>query len=82
LINSNVKRVGEYSTKGRGFFPRYSSFLPHGMMTGWAGAPTDPSTLAVLHDQDMSHKGPYRPNAIQQRDANFQFLKSNKTVNG
>ena len=27
-------------------------------------------------------KGPYRPNAIRQRDANFQFLKTNKTVNG
>ena len=26
--------------------------------------------------------GPYRPNAIRQRDANFQFLKTNKTVNG
>ena len=25
--------------------------------------------------------GPYRPNAIRQRDANFQFLKTNKTVN-
>jgi hypothetical protein len=23
-------------------------------------------------------KGPYRPNAIRQRDANFQFLKTNK----
>jgi hypothetical protein len=24
----------------------------------------------------------YRPNAIRQRDTNFQFLKTNKTVNG
>ena len=30
----------------------------------------------------MGLKGPYRPNAIRQRDANFQFLKTNKTVNG
>ena len=27
-------------------------------------------------------KGPHRPDAIRQRDANFQFLKTNKTVNG
>jgi hypothetical protein len=27
-------------------------------------------------------KGPHRPNAIRQRDANFQFSKTNKTVNG
>ena len=26
----------------------------------------------------MHYKGPYRPNAIRQRDANFQFLKTNK----
>jgi hypothetical protein len=26
--------------------------------------------------------GPHRPNAIRQRDANFQFLKTNKTING
>ena len=38
-----------------------------------------------MHDAlqyDFHSKGPYRPNAIRQRDANFQFLKSNKTVNG
>ena len=28
------------------------------------------------------YKGPYRPNAIRQRDTNFQFLKINKSVNG
>jgi hypothetical protein len=33
------------------------------------------------HDIPMA-KGPYRPNAIRQRDANFQFLKTNKTVSG
>ena len=27
-------------------------------------------------------KGPHRPDAIRQRDANFQFSKTNKTVNG
>jgi hypothetical protein len=27
-------------------------------------------------------KGPHRPNANRQRDANFQFLKTNKTVIG
>ena len=26
-------------------------------------------------------KGPHRPDAIRQRDANFQFSKTNKTVN-
>ena len=29
----------------------------------------------------LKYKGPHRPNAIRQRDANFQFLKTNKTVN-
>jgi hypothetical protein len=27
-------------------------------------------------------KGPHRPGAIRQRDANFQFSKTNKTING
>ena len=27
-------------------------------------------------------KGPYRPNAIRQRDANFPVLRTNKNVNG
>jgi hypothetical protein len=27
-------------------------------------------------------KGPHRPDAIRQRDANFEFSKTNKTVNG
>jgi hypothetical protein len=26
-------------------------------------------------------KGPHRPDAIRQRDANFQFSKTNETVN-
>ena len=30
----------------------------------------------------MDLKGPHRPDAIRQRDANFQFSKTNKTVNG
>jgi hypothetical protein len=30
----------------------------------------------------LTTKGPHRPDAIRQRDANFQFSKTNKTVNG
>jgi hypothetical protein len=35
----------------------------------------------ILEDGFPS-KGPHRPDAIRQRDANFQFSKTNKTVNG
>jgi hypothetical protein len=31
---------------------------------------------------DTKTKGPHRPDAIRQRDANFQFSKTNTTVNG
>ena len=30
----------------------------------------------------MELKGPHRPDAIRQSDANFKFSKTNKTVNG
>jgi hypothetical protein len=30
----------------------------------------------------MDLKGPDTPDAVRQRDANFQFFKTNKTVNG
>jgi hypothetical protein len=30
----------------------------------------------------VENEGPHRPDAIRQRDANFQFSKTNKTVNG
>ena len=37
-------------------------------------------SFAKLNSQTC--KGPHRPDAIRQRDANFQFSKTNKTVNG
>jgi hypothetical protein len=30
----------------------------------------------------IASEGPHRPDAIRQRDANFQFSKTNTTVNG
>ena len=37
-------------------------------------------SFAKLNSQTC--KGPHRPDAIRQRDANFQFSRTNKTVNG
>ena len=39
------------------------------------------NTRLNLHNLLFS-KGPHRPDAIRQRDANFQFSKTNKNVNG
>jgi hypothetical protein len=38
--------------------------------------------VAIFRKTPKRVSCPYRPNAIRQRDANFQFLKTNKTVNG
>jgi hypothetical protein len=38
--------------------------------------------LALKYEVATNSKGPHRPDAIRQRDANFYFSKTNKTVNG
>ena len=38
--------------------------------------------FAKLNCQSQTCKDTHRPDAIRQRDANFQFSKTNKTVNG
>ena len=40
------------------------------------------STQRSYIHKKLDTKGPHRPNANRQRDANFQFLKTNKTVIG